>query len=96
MQQTNKSLETIYSRLLELGSHCRFENLEKDLVKDIITSNMRSCNIQVELLSEMRTPQQALNYAVNSERGQAKQQEILRANSTNWNTPGHTKEPNIK
>ena len=30
----------------------------------------------MELLSEVRTPQQALNYAINRERGQANQQEI--------------------
>ena len=57
---------------------------------------MRGCNKQVELLSEMLTPYKALNYAVNRERRHAKQQEILRANSTNWNTTGHTKEPNTK
>ena len=67
MQQPEESLETFYSRLRELGAHCRFENLE-DLVKDIFISNMRSSNIQMELLSEVRTPQQALNYAINRER----------------------------
>ena len=36
----------------------------------------------MDLLSEVRTPQQVLNYAINRERGQANQQEILRANST--------------
>ena len=35
----------------------------------------------MELLSEVRTPQQALNYAINRERGQANQQEILKANT---------------
>ena len=39
----------------------------------------------MELLSETRTPQQALNYAVNRERGLANQ-EILRSNNTNWIT----------
>ena len=37
-------------------------------------------------MSEVRTPPQVLNYAFNRERGQANQQEILRANSTpKWN-----------
>ena len=36
----------------------------------------------MELFSEMRTPQQALNYAVNRERWQANQHEILRVNNT--------------
>ena len=84
MQRSDESLETFYSQLRELGAHCNFEKLEEDLVKDIFISNMRSPNIQMELLSEVRTPQQALNYAINRERGQANQQEILKAN-TSWN-----------
>ena len=85
MQRSDESLETFYSRLRELGAHCKFEKLEEDLVKEIFISNLRSSNIQMELLSEVRTPQQALNYAINRERGQANQQEILKAN-TSWNT----------
>ena len=47
---------------------------------------MNNTAIQMDLLSEVRTPQQVLNYAINRERGQANQQEILRANSTStWN-----------
>ena len=47
---------------------------------------MKNTAIQMDLLSEVRTPQQVLNYAINRERGQANQQEILRANSTSrWN-----------
>ena len=40
----------------------------------------------MNLLSEVRTPQQVLNFAINRERGQAKQQEILKAhtNNTSW------------
>ena len=68
MQQHNESLETFYSRLREQGAHCKFEQLEEDLIKDILISNMRSSDIQMELLSETRTPQQALNKAVNRER----------------------------
>ena len=56
MQQTNESFETFYSRLRELGAHCKFEKLE-DLLKDVFKSNMKSSNIQLELLSETRTPQ---------------------------------------
>ena len=40
----------------------------------------------MELLSEMRTPAQALNYALARERGQQNQKEILRGNNSNWNT----------
>ena len=85
-QQPNKSLETFYSRLREAGSHCRFEHLEEDIIKYLFISNMNNTAIQMDLLSEVRTPQQVLNYAINRERGQANQQEILRANSTStWN-----------
>ena len=95
MQRSDESLETFYSRLRELGAHCKFEKLEEDLVKDIFISNMRSSNIQMELLSEVRTPQQALNYAINRERGQANQQEILKAN-TSWNTVSYVRQTKIR
>ena len=85
-QQPNESLETFYSRLREAGSHCRFEHLGEDIIKDLFISNMNNTAFKMDLLSEVRTPQQVLNYAINSERGQANQQEILRANSTStWN-----------
>ena len=91
MQQPNESFETFYSRLREQGAHCKFEQLEEDLIKNIFISNMRSSNIQMEPLSETRTPQQALYYAVNRERGLANQQEILRSNNTNWNTVSYVR-----
>ena len=34
----------------------------------------------------MRTPAQALNYALGPERGQQNQKEIIRGNNSNWNT----------
>ena len=40
----------------------------------------------MELISEMRTPAQALNYALAREREQQNQKEILRGNNSNWNT----------
>ena len=55
-QQPNESLETFYSRLGEAGSHCRFEHLEKDTIKDLFISNMNNTLIQMSLLSEVRTP----------------------------------------
>ena len=66
--QSNESLKTFYSRLRELASHAKLENLEEDLVKDLFISNMHSSNIQMKLLSEVRTPQQVLNYAINGDR----------------------------
>ena len=93
MQQTNESFETFYSRLRELGAHCKFEKLE-DLIKDVFISNKKSSNIPMELLSETRTPppKQELNYAVDRERGLANQQEILRTNNTNWNTVSYVRQ----
>ena len=85
LQRSNETLEKFYSRLRELGLHAKLDHLEEDLVKDLFISNMHSSNTQMELLSEVRTPQQVLNYAINRERGQANQQEICRAHS-NWNT----------
>ena len=86
MQQSHESLETFYSRIREAGALCKFKDLERDLVKDLFISNMNNTSIQMDLLSEVRTPQQVLNFAINRERGQANQQEILRAHSssTNW------------
>ena len=91
LQQSNKSLETFYSRLRELGSHAKLENLEEDLVKDLFISNIHSSNIQMELLSEVGTPQQVLNHAINKERGQANQQEIQKA-PTNWSTVSYVRQ----
>ena len=86
MQQSHESLETFYSRIREAGALCKFKDLEEDLVKDLFISNMNNTSIQMDLLSEVRTPQQVLNFAINRERGQANQQEILKAHSssTNW------------
>ena len=58
LHQRSESLETFYSRLREHRSHAKLKNLEKAIVKDLIISNMHSSNIQTELLSEVRTPQQ--------------------------------------
>ena len=39
----------------------------------------------MELLSEVRTPAQVLNFALSRERGQENQKEILRSSAPNWN-----------
>ena len=83
MQQPHESLETFYSRIREAGAMCKFINLEEDLVKDLFISYMTNSSIQMDLLSEVRTPQQVLNFAINRER--ANQQEILKAHSSNIN-----------
>ena len=43
--------------------------------------------MQIDLLSEVRTPQQVLNFAIKRERerGQAYRQEILKAHTSNTN-----------
>ena len=43
---------------------------------------MTNTTIQMDLLSEVKTPQQVLYYAINCERGQANQQKILKSNNT--------------
>ena len=91
-QQPNESFETFCSRLRELGAHGKFKDLDEGLIKDIFISNMRSSNIQMELLSETRSPQQALNFAVNRERGLSNQQEISRTNNKNWNTVSYVRQ----
>ena len=47
----------------------------------------------MDLLSEVRTPQQVLSFAINRERGQANQQEILSAHKT---TPVGHKYPTLE
>ena len=85
-QEPHESLETFYSRLRELGAKAAFGAVEQDLVKDFFISKMNNTAIQMELLSEVKTPAQALNYALARERGQQNQKEILRGNNSNWNT----------
>ena len=46
----------------------------------------------MELLSEVRTPAQVLNFSISRERGQEHQKEILRANPSNWNQVNATKQ----
>ena len=85
-QEPHESLETFYSRFRELGARAAFGAVEQDLVKDFFIGKMNKTAKQMELLSEMRTPAQALNYALRRERGQQNQKEILIGNNSNWNT----------
>ena len=84
--EPHESLETFYSRLRELGAKAALGAMEQDLVKDFFIGKMNNTAIQMELLSETRTPAQALNYALSRERGQQNQKEILRGNNSNWST----------
>ena len=83
MQQSQESLETFFSRIREADALCKLKDLDEDSVKDLFISNMTNTSIQMYLLSEVRTPQQVLNFALNRERGQANQQEIVKAHTNN-------------
>ena len=85
-QDSQESLETFYSRLIELGAKAAFGAVGQDLVKDFFIGKMNITGVQMELLAEVRTPAQALNYALARERGQQNQNKILRGNNSNWNT----------
>ena len=46
---------------------------------------MTNTSIQMDVLSEVGTPQQVLNFAIKRERGQANPQQILKAHESNTN-----------
>ena len=69
-QEPHEPLETFYSRLRELGAKAAFGAVEQKLVKDFFIGKMNNTAIQMEFLSEVRAPAQALNYALARERGQ--------------------------
>ena len=85
-QNANENLETFFRRLRELGSKCALGNVEEELIKDFFIAKMNNNSIQMELLSEVRTAAQVLNFALSRERGQENQREIIRSTATNWNT----------
>ena len=68
MQQPHESVKTFYSRIREAGAMRKFNDLEEDLVKDLFISNKTNTSIQLDLLSEIRTPQQVMNFGLNRER----------------------------
>ena len=86
-QNANENLETFFSRLRELGSEAALGNVEEDLTKDFFIAKMNNTTLQMELLSEFRTPAQVLNFALYRNRGQENQREILRSSAPNWNRP---------
>ena len=89
-QNSNKNLETFFSRLRELGSKAALGNVDEDVIKDFFIAKMNNTAIQMELLSEVRTPAPVLNFALCRERGQETQREILRSNPSNWNQVNKT------
>ena len=95
-----KSNETFFSRLRELGSKAALGNVEEDLIEDFFIAKMNNTAKQMELLSEVRTPAQVLNFALSRDRGREKQRETLRSNPSNWNqinaTTQHTSRPQMR
>ena len=67
-----------FSRLRELCSKIALGNVEEDLIKDFFIAKMIHSAIQMELLSEVRTPAQVLNSTLSRERG------LLRSKWTNY------------
>ena len=74
----NNHKNHLNNHICEAGAMCKF--------KDLLISNMTKSSIQMDLVSEVRTPQQALNFATNRKRRQANQQETLKAHTSkiNW------------
>ena len=89
-QNPNECLETFFSRLREPCSKAALGNVEEDHIKDFFIAKMNNTTIQMELLSEVRTAAQVLNFALSRERGQENQKEILRSSAPNWNSQVNT------
>ena len=58
------------------ASVCNWEHMEESLVKSIFIQGMNNQQIQMDLLSETRTPSETLQYALARERGQESQQKM--------------------
>ena len=95
-QNSEENLETFFSRLRELGSKAALGNVEEVLLKDFFIVKMNNPAIQMELLSEVRTAVQVLNFALSRERDQQNQREILRANPSIWNQVNATTQKNSR
>ena len=65
---------------MQLGSSRR------NLIKSIFIQGMRNQQIQMDLLSEDRSPTETLNYALARERGQANQQKMNNSQSPQSST----------
>ena len=81
-QKERESLEVFHSRIKKHALLCNWEHLEESLVKSIFIQGMRNQQIQMDLLSEDRTPSETLNYALARERGRANQQTMHNSQSS--------------
>ena len=75
-QKEGESLEIFHSRIKKHASVCNWEHMEESLVKSIFIQGMNNQQIQMDLLSEARTPSETLQYALARERGQESQQKM--------------------
>ena len=80
-QNEGESLEVFHSCMKKHAALCNWEHLEKSLVKSIFIQGMKNQQIQMDLLSEDRTPSEILNYALARERGQSNQQKMNNSHS---------------
>ena len=81
-EKENESLEVFHSRIKKHASVCNWEHLEESLVKSIFIQGMNNQQIQMDLLSEERTPTETLQYALARERGQESQQKMINTNTS--------------
>ena len=80
-QKEGESLEIFHSRIKRHASVCNWDHLEESLVKSIFIQGMNNQQIQMDLLSEERTPSETLQYALARERGQESQQKMINSNT---------------
>ena len=90
-QKEGESLEVFQSRIKKHAVLCNWEHLEENLINSINIQGMRNQQIQMDLLSEDRTPSETLNYALARERGQANQQRMHNSQSSKSHI--HTENP---
>ena len=67
-QKENESLEVFHSRIKKHASVCNWDHLEERLVKSIFIQGRNNQQIQMDLLSEERSPSETLQYALARER----------------------------
>ena len=94
-----ESLEEFHCGLTELVvkgyfkcTACNDGVLESEIIRDLFTANMSNDEVQKDLLAETKTPAQALDYAVKSEKGLENKVHIRNKGNSNR----HTGLPNIK
>ena len=80
-QKEGESLEVFHSRIQKHAAVCNWDHLEESLVKSIFIQGMNNQQIQMNLLSEDRSPSCTMKYAPVRELGQANQQKMNKSQS---------------